>query len=105
MAPNLWCDHLLLAALVSLGNLDASVLKSLNLSRRWPRVLARLLQFPSPPKTAHFFPEAPPYMAISNAVAKKPSFYFIKNQSPTTFPSSRVLTINPDPLPTMTNSE
>jgi hypothetical protein len=30
--------------------------------------------------------------------------YSIENQSPATFPSSRVLTINPDPLPTMTNS-
>ena len=52
MAPNLWCDQRLLAALVSLCNPDASVLKSPNLSLRGPRVLARLLQFPSPPKTA-----------------------------------------------------
>jgi hypothetical protein len=30
-------------------------------------------KFPlTPAKNAHFFPEAPPYVAISNAVAKKP---------------------------------
>ena len=50
MAPSLWYDQLPQAALVELCNPDASVLKSPNRSRRRPRVLARLLQCPSPPK-------------------------------------------------------
>jgi hypothetical protein len=33
-------------------------------------------------KTAHFFPEAPPYVAISNAVAKKPPFTAPKINAP-----------------------
>jgi hypothetical protein len=36
----------------------------------------------TPTTNAHFFPEAPPYVAISNAVAKKPPFTSSKIKAP-----------------------
>jgi hypothetical protein len=50
------------------------------------------------------FPPVGPIRGNQQCRREETPFYCIENQSPATFPSSRVSTMNPDLLPTMTSS-